>query len=315
MEHFSFSRYCFVVRAKSDLYLPPFKGSTLRGGFGHVFRKIVCVNKDEECNHCFLHEKCIYARVFESRPPSRHFVRKYSAAPRPFILCPPLTKKTHYQPGDTLNFELTLIGQSTDYLPYFIYAFIELGKRGIGREKGKYELIELRHKALDGVETVIYTGHDQTLKSIPQVITWNDIIKNGIPPPPTLTLLFLTPLRVKERGDLVVNLTFPTLIARLMERIDVLSYFYCGGSAPEENQALLKEAQNIKAKAKSLRWYDWERYSNRQKRRMKMGGLIGAITFSGNLAPFMPYLLLGQYIHVGQGTTFGLGRYEIVRRE
>ena len=81
MEHFSFSRYCFVVRAKSDLYLPPFKGSTLRGGFGHVFRKIVCVNKDKECNHCFLHEKCIYARVFESRPPSRHFVRKYSVAP------------------------------------------------------------------------------------------------------------------------------------------------------------------------------------------------------------------------------------------
>ena len=159
----------------------------------------------------------------------------------------------------------------------------------------------------------IYTGHNQTLKSIPQVITWNDIIKNGIPPPPTLTLLFLTPLRVKEKGNLVVNLTFPTLIARLMERIDVLSYFYCGGSAPEENQALLKEAQNIKAKAKSLRWYDWERYSNRQKRRMKMGGLIGAITFSGNLAPFMPYLLLGQYIHVGQGTTFGLGKYEIVR--
>ena len=84
---------------------------------------------------------CIYARVFESRPPSRHFVRKYSAAPRPFILCPPLTKKTYYQPGDTLNFELTLIGESTDYLPYFIYAFIELGKRGIGREKGKKGLV------------------------------------------------------------------------------------------------------------------------------------------------------------------------------
>ena len=140
------------------------------------------------------------------------------------------------------------------------------------------------------------------------------LLKTAFPLPPTLTLLFLTPLRIKEKGDLVVNLTFPTLIARLMERMNVLSYLYCGGSAPEENQALLKEARNIKLKAKSLRWYDWERYSNRQKRRMKMGGLIGAISFCGHLSPFMPYLLLGQYIHVGQGTTFGLGRYEIVRR-
>lgn len=315
MKYFNFSRFCFISRVTTDLFLPPFKGSTLHGGFGHAFKRVVCVNKNNQCDNCFLNEKCIYAKVFEAQPPSSIFIRRYKSAPRPFVLCPPLTKKTHYQPGDVLNFELTLIGQVIDLVPYFIYCFIELGKIGIGKRKGKYVLEEVRYKALNGSETVIYRDHDQTLKSIPPPVTWDMLINNDIPSSHSLTLLFLTPLRLKEKGDLVVNLNFPIFIARLIERINVLSYFYCNGPPPEENQALLKEAQRIKVKAKRLRWYDWERYSSRQNTRMKLGGLIGTITFSGNLTPFMPYLLLGQYIHVGQGTTFGLGRYEIIKRE
>jgi CRISPR/Cas system endoribonuclease Cas6 (RAMP superfamily) len=44
---------------------------------------------------------------------------------------------------------------------------------------------------------------------------------------------------------------------------------------------------------------------------MKLGGLIGDITFEGNITPFLPFLTLGRYIHVGKGTSFGLGKYEI----
>ena len=58
-------------------------------------------------------------------------------------------------------------------------------------------------------------------------------------------------------------------------------------------------------------WIDWERYSNRQETKMKLGGFIGSITFEGDLEPFLPFLLLGEYIHVGKGTSFGLWEYEI----
>jgi len=47
---------------------------------------------------------------------------------------------------------------------------------------------------------------------------------------------------------------------------------------------------------------------------MKMGGFIGSITFEGDLEPFLPFLLLGEYVHVGKGTSFGLGKYEIKQR-
>jgi len=77
-------------------------------------------------------------------------------------------------------------------------------------------------------------------------------------------------------------------------------------------KGLINKAQAVKATEKNLRWYDWERYSARQETRIKMGGFVGKITFSGDLTPFRPYLLLGEYVHVGKGSTFGLGKYEIL---
>ncbi len=71
-------------------------------------------------------------------------------------------------------------------------------------------------------------------------------------------------------------------------------------------------AKGVAIKESTLKWYDWERYSTRQDTRMKMGGFVGEITFEGNIEPFMPLLKAGEILHVGKGTSFGLGKYEIV---
>ena len=64
-------------------------------------------------------------------------------------------------------------------------------------------------------------------------------------------------------------------------------------------------------KDRTTRWYDWERYSARQDIRMKMGGFIGKVSFEGELNEFIPFVKLGELLHVGKGTSFGLGRYVI----
>jgi hypothetical protein len=44
---------------------------------------------------------------------------------------------------------------------------------------------------------------------------------------------------------------------------------------------------------------------------MALGGVVGNWTLTGELAPFLPYLHLGQWLHVGKEATFGLGGYRL----
>jgi len=44
---------------------------------------------------------------------------------------------------------------------------------------------------------------------------------------------------------------------------------------------------------------------------MEWGGLVGAASYDGDFTPFWPYLVFGQWTHVGKGATFGLGQYRL----
>jgi CRISPR/Cas system endoribonuclease Cas6 (RAMP superfamily) len=44
---------------------------------------------------------------------------------------------------------------------------------------------------------------------------------------------------------------------------------------------------------------------------MRFGGLLGSITYEGRFEESLPLLRLGEYIHIGKNTTFGLGRYRL----
>ena len=62
---------------------------------------------------------------------------------------------------------------------------------------------------------------------------------------------------------------------------------------------------------KHLTWRDWTRYSCRQQQKMELGGVVGSWQLTGELAPFLPFLHLGQWLHVGKEAVFGLGGYDL----
>ena len=306
----------FTINPIEPLILPPYKGSTLRGGFGYAFKRVVCAIRDKECPDCLLKEKCIYSYVFETPPPSdTKIMRKYKSAPHPFIIEPPAEKRRGYKPGDEINFGLTLIGRAIDYLPYFIYTFDELGKIGIGKGKAGYTLKEVRS---DG--KAIYDSGSKTLKPIPTAkidLEIPTLVKGGKggfsdSNNTALHLNFLTPTRILFDGHLTIDLEFHILIRNLLRRLSLLYYFHCNGDPSDwDFKGIIEQSKEIKVKEKNLRWYDWERYSGRQETRIKMGGFIGDITFEGNIEPFMALIRAGEVLHLGKGTGFGLGKYEV----
>jgi len=48
---------------------------------------------------------------------------------------------------------------------------------------------------------------------------------------------------------------------------------------------------------------------------MTMGGFVGEVEYQGELGEFVPLLRIGEKIHLGKGTGFGLGRYQVERNE
>ena len=161
-----YKQFRFGITALEPLILPTYKGSTFRGGFGYAFKRVVCAIRDKECSDCLLKEKCVYSYVFWAPAPSdQKNMRKYRAAPHPFVIEPPPEKRRGFKPGDEINFGLTLIGRAIDYLPYFIYTFDELGRIGIGKGKAKYELMDV---CCDRQH--IYDSKSKTLKTFNPVL-------------------------------------------------------------------------------------------------------------------------------------------------
>ncbi len=213
-----------------------------------------------------------------------------------------------------------MIGKANDYLPYFVYTFMEMGKLGIGKDRGKFKLIKVSACQDDGSLTEIFNINDGILKSVNNKIDLKFFTSHSSLFTSHLTLFFNTPVRIKDEGDLLsTDIPFSLLIKRLYERAVLLSYYHCQGEMQENfNNPLLRGGRgcviegtdDVRIKENNLRWHDWERYSNR-KGRMKLGGLVGSITYEGNIDSFLPLLRIGEYIHVGKAATFGLGRYRV----
>jgi len=306
-----YKKFDLTIKTREELVLPYYKGSTFRGGFGNVFKRVVCTLKDKNCNDCLLKTKCVYAYVFETSPPEGVDIlnmSKYERIPHPFVIEPPLENERLYEPGKLLQFKLVLIGRAVDYLPYFIYTFEELGRTGIGRGRGKFAVLNVSCN-----NKILYQGEEKDLKITPaDKIRLPLSVDMNSGREDSLKICFKTPVRIVHKRRLVSDLQFHILLKNLLRRLTLLYNFHCNPQPVDlDLKGILEESENVETKENCLKWWDWERYSSRQNARMKMGGLIGEIIYKGNIKAFLPFLKCCEIVHVGKGTSFGLGCYEL----
>ena len=304
-----------VLRAEDPLILPTYKDATLRGGFGVAFKDAVCVVEHRACERCLLRSQCAYPYVFDTPvPEGTTRLRKYPAAPHPFVFLPPLEEKTRYRAGETLTFDVTLIGKGAGYLPYFIYAFERLGRhRGFGKGRGRFSVEAVLWLTPRGEAVPIYTETSRTLGATFHSVTIRDLLRDA-GPSSALTLRFLTPTRLVYNEALVSKPDFHVLLSGLLRRLSNLMYFHCGADLPLDFRAAIAASESVETVTSAVRWYDWERYSARQDRRLKMGGFMGRVSYRGNIRPFLPFLRLGEVLHVGKHSSFGMGKYVMESR-
>ncbi len=130
-----YGKYQFLCHLENEALLPSYKGSTFRGVFGRALKKVVCALKRQPCRDCLLKGRCVYALVFEtSLAVQLPDGSKVSSPAHPYVIEPPLTTEKHFVQGSSFDFNLLLFGEVNKSLPYFIYAFDQMGKIGIGKK-------------------------------------------------------------------------------------------------------------------------------------------------------------------------------------
>ncbi len=324
------SVYRFTLQAQDELILPDYWGSTIRGGFGHVFRRIACPARRHE--PCSIPHQCPYHLIFEtSPPPDSPALRNLEEIPRPFVIAPPPPRAVHgnpassgaegpgrtigsrHPPGAELSFDLTLIGRAIGFFAYFVVTFRELGLEGLGRGRGRFRL-----KQIDAIDPLsqhlcpVYDADDQLVRAIATRVSLAACRKTATGFDGHLTIKFLTPTRIKHAGQFVEQPEFHAVFRALLRRLSSLALFHCDVRLDVDYRGLIAEAESVRLVEDRSRHLSFERYSARQRQRMDLGGLIGEAVYEGGLTTFVPYLLFGQWTHVGKNATFGLGRYQLL---
>ena len=236
-------------------------------------------------------------------------------APHPFILQPPHSGKLNYAPGDTFTCDLILIGEAINLLPWMVFTFDQIGKRRIGlRDKrGQCQLNKVESLPAHGSDNsqTIYTAETEMLTDEGLMLRLDDVMQAAPHTADAIELEFLTPTSIKVNGKWTSRLTFEHLIRNLLRRIRFLSYFHCGEDLDVDAPAIIKAAGAVTHQLR-LNWLRKDRYSYRTEKSVPMGGFVGQARFKGALEPFLPFIYLGEYLHIGHHTAFGFGQYRLI---
>jgi hypothetical protein len=316
------NRYQFNFAVETPLHLNFYSGSMLRGAFGHALRQLSCMTKMAACKTCPLYRTCPYPAVFETPPPEHHSLQAFTEIPPPYIIEPPALGSKDYQPGDTLSFSMVLIGRANQQLPLIIYAWQRALARGLGKMQSRAKLLDVclmpnqpHTEAGASGRVVVYTAQEGAAVINHDHLTNKDRFDYPDETTQSLTLSVKTPLRIQKKGKtLSHDMTGRDFIMALVRRYYLLEEFHTAHYQAPDFSELAELAQAVSCETR-FRWCDWARYSNRQQQKMVLGGVLGELKLTGQLQPFLPIIQLGQWLHAGNKTTFGMGLYAIEKWE
>ena len=127
----------------------------------------------------------------------------------------------------------------------------------------------------------------------------------------------MTPTRLTHRKHLVKpgRIGFCVLLGRLLDRLESLSQHLSDTPLDLDYRGLMAQAQGVRTQRDRTLWPELRSYSTRQHRATPIGGLVGKVTFACPVGedwrPFLPWLVWGQFTHVGKDAVKGNGWYRL----
>lgn len=303
-------RVRFSLSPTETTQLPPYLGSTLRGGLSWGMRKVVCTMPDTDCRGCVLAERCAYSLFFETPlPRASKKLRTVDRIPHPVVFEPPAERESPWSPGECLRFDGLVLGRALEEFPFLIAAAQKMCEAGLGKNRARFTL----NKVITESDRLTFKPGDS--KARPQAlhgVAIGDLLPNS-EPKKEIGLKLETPLRLVSEKRLVSPASFRHFARALLSRISAVALFHGGVDLDLDFRGLLERADLVKCTDDNLRIKNIKRWSNRQKRHLDLTGYVGTVAFSGEaIKELWPYIEIGELLHVGKATIFGLGSYQTI---
>jgi len=307
---FELYRFRFHFRSAGTLFFPMYKsGNIVRGAFGGIFRKLVCIPTCHDAKTCDIRADCPYARVFEPQAARGEGPSGLADWPRPFVLRAAHLDGRAISQGEAFHFDVHIFDVRDPALPYFVLAFAQLAREGLGPGRGRAELTSVDQLDLNETRVAQVSDGEQFLMrelAAPNVVDLSETSERV----GRVRVRFVTPTELKAGHQVADRPEFGILFGRLRDRISTLRALYGAGPLEIDFRAMGERAAAVRMTRCELQRTEVDRLSSRTGQRHPLGGFVGEAEYEGELAEFLPYLRLGTWVGVGRQTVWGKGELE-----
>jgi hypothetical protein len=236
-------------------------------------------------------------------------------------------RRLRLEAGSEWGFELTLVGElALRQIPAIVAAVQQGAEQGMGRVRLRSRVLRV-HAITAGQPPVEHCLAAEQPQGEELALTWQSYRLEDIAfgyeqaaqwaasqegPIRSLSLRYLSPVKVKEHGRWIKEPRFDAIMYALVRRLRLLSQVHGAGEWPQaEFGPLLDLAKTVRLEHDETLQSGYSRHS-RQSGLQQIEGIVGQAWYAGeDLRPLLPILWLGQWLHIGKAYVLGNGRYVI----
>ncbi len=316
-------RLRFDCRAVTDLDLGGLRaGMRLRGALLSVMNRSICAlspfpprerlrvdpNHVQDCPVCWL-------QLYEPHP---------GQVRRAFALQPPLQSPARLPEGTDFSFAITLLGEGRNYLPYFVLAVREIGEMGVGKGRGRFQVLGAFGEHADGSSATVWEVQKGVLRPSQRHLNHEEVatalmqrIQAHLNGSGRLGLAFPTPLRVIQNDRLLKVPHFEAVFDALLKRLDELADLFAGGyQRPYDERVHLRQlARQVDLVENQTEWVELSSSSSRTGRETWISGLVGRAVYQAPTRVWdelLEWLAWAEIVQVGKDTVKGNGVVRVI---
>jgi hypothetical protein len=238
-------------------------------------------------------------------------VRRHQRPGPGFVIRSSLGEPRNYDCGQMLRLPVVLLGSAVQQLGYFAATLRQLGRMGLSRGEGLFDLVAIEAEDPSGNLLCLWKDGSVAVEMAPPII--------GVPwwldrrdfAGEEVCLEFITPARLLSAGKPLFRPNFSQIFPFVLRRVTSMIAAHCACEVLADPGPLLAAARSLEESDNRLEWRDYK-ILERADRDQEIGGIVGSLRLAGEtLGAILWVMHLGSLLNVGKNSAYGAGSYRL----